>query len=241
RSFKMFMVFPAIAAGLGTWQVYRYQWKKDLIQTAKDNVEKPPVTMNTNIVNGSSSGSKVGANQLEFRRVELTGTYTSGNSIHLGPRTNDNNVGYYIITPLKLDDSDTKILVNRGWDMSEVVGQHVKIQGLIGKAKEAGSMFTPDNVPAKNQWYFIDAKDMAATVDASPVIVNMLEETFVESAPKAGRPVPSSALSLKRFDTNIENNFYNKHMTYIFTWYGLSGCLTFIYYKYMRGNIPLGR
>eukprot|EP01133_Synstelium_polycarpum_P013081 gene13081-15387_t len=248
RSFKFFTIFPVISFGLGSWQVYRYQWKKSLIQKAQENVEKDPVVLDAEAIGKMVQQSSEGitANSLEFRRVHITGTYVDRcGELHLGPRASDGNIGYYIISPLRVDNSDMTILVNRGWVPAQRVkewaskgrdsriedqvnnSRQVVIEGLVGKAREAGSWFTPDNVPNRNEWYFIDAAAMAkVTGTKAPMIVNTLDEFSVD-----GKTLYSP---LKRFDTNVENNFYNKHMSYIFTWYTLSGCLSVIYYKYMR-------
>ncbi|EGG19431.1 surf1 family protein [Cavenderia fasciculata] len=176
RSFGLFKIFPIISFGLGSWQVYRYQWKKEIIQKAKENVEMEPIEMNDSLVDSllqSSELSDDSKKRLEFRRVEVNGTYTpNSKEIYLGPRTYEGQVGYYVIQPLQLQHSNKQVLINRGWLPTQLIRDRpvitsdlpepTTVEGLIGKSKEAGSIFTPPNDPANNQWYFIDAEQMAS-------------------------------------------------------------------------------
>ncbi|KYQ91101.1 surf1 family protein [Tieghemostelium lacteum] len=237
-NYKYFVIFPLISFGLGTWQIYRYQWKKNLIQTAQNKVEEEPVELTEKSVNDLVSNKQ---QELEFRRVYLEGNFVKGASeIHLGPRSYDGFLGYYIISPFKLVNGKS-ILVNRGWVPLNLKDENFRITsgtysnetvdvlGLVSKIKEKGSMFTPENQPQKNQWYYLDVPEMAKQLDALPLMVNAIEEL----------PKTTVSSSIKRFDTNIESHFYNKHISYIGTWYGLTACLTFIYFKYMKPGIKM--
>jgi surfeit locus 1 family protein len=49
-----------------------------------------------------------------FRQVVLTGTYKPSDEVLINNRTNDGSPGYWVATPLVLDDG-TAVVVNRGW------------------------------------------------------------------------------------------------------------------------------
>eukprot|EP01132_Coremiostelium_polycephalum_P003777 gene3777-4701_t len=233
-----------IAFTLGSWQVYRYQWKQRLIKDAQDNVSKDPVILDGQVLDTIVKNSELSDdNPLEFRRVAIeNATIDTSKEIHLGPRGNDGIIGYYIISPLNLGNG-RKVLFNRGF-----VPQHLKDQstrllqnqqkdvkydilGLIGKKKERGSGFTPSNHPEKNQWYSINAQEMADECGDGtlPLIINSLQEKSSSN---------SKSIYYKPFNTDVEGNFHNKHLSYIITWYSLSACLTFIYWRYMRSPPP---
>ena len=50
-----------------------------------------------------------------FRRATVSGTYDFENEFVLTSRSRNGSPGVHLITPLRLADTDTAILVNRGW------------------------------------------------------------------------------------------------------------------------------
>ncbi|KAF2069714.1 hypothetical protein CYY_008970 [Polysphondylium violaceum] len=252
RSFKVFIIFPIISAGLGTWQVYRYFWKKELIENAVAKTELDPIQLNDNVDNLLHNNQP-----FEFRRISVQGQLDPNKEIRLGPRGDGNGIiGYYTISPLTLDDGKT-ILINRGWKPNPAKTNYrnptlisndatttsenkqpitdVNVLGLVSKKKERGSMFTPENKPMYNQWYYLDVEEMSKVYNTLPIMINAIEEdeTIDNGKKKTTKKLQDNS-QIKRFDTDVESNFHNKHMSYIGTWYSLSGCLTFIYFKFMR-------
>ena len=45
RMSPVLLVFPAIAFGLGSWQVYRKQWKEELIAAIEGQLKADPVPL----------------------------------------------------------------------------------------------------------------------------------------------------------------------------------------------------
>ena len=50
-----------------------------------------------------------------WRKVELDGTFLNNQNIILDNQIFNQNAGFNIITPLKIQDSELIVLVNRGW------------------------------------------------------------------------------------------------------------------------------
>jgi cytochrome oxidase assembly protein ShyY1 len=59
------VLFPSVCIGLGTWQLYRLQWKKDLIERLEAGLKKRAITVESLPPDPST---------LAFRRVKLIGT-----------------------------------------------------------------------------------------------------------------------------------------------------------------------
>jgi surfeit locus 1 family protein len=53
--------------------------------------------------------------EFAWRKVYVTGTFDHGNSIELGPKTRDGQLGYHVFTPLVRGEGQDTILVNRGF------------------------------------------------------------------------------------------------------------------------------
>ena len=123
-----------------------------------------------------------------YRRVILRGTWDHAHSILLGPRVLDGTNGFHLITPLVRTNGST-ILVDRGF-ISEAAaamrkfptpGEVVEVHGML-RESQARNNFTPDNNPAKGEWYWADVAAMSAyaggeSFNVQPVLV---EEIFGE-------------------------------------------------------------
>eukprot|EP01097_Dermamoeba_algensis_P008741 TRINITY_DN5932_c0_g1_i1.p1 TRINITY_DN5932_c0_g1~~TRINITY_DN5932_c0_g1_i1.p1 ORF type:complete len:180 (-),score=40.58 TRINITY_DN5932_c0_g1_i1:92-631(-) len=109
---KLLAIFPAIAFGLGTWQMYRLQWKEDMIKQRKGRAFLAPIQMNSDNIPLSEEEK----NEMDFRRVKIEGSFDHSKELIIGPRFHDGKLGYHLITPFNLaDEKANRILVNRGW------------------------------------------------------------------------------------------------------------------------------
>lgn len=52
---------------------------------------------------------------LRYRTVVATGRYETEHQILIDNRTQHGQAGYHVITPLRVDGSEVRLLVNRGW------------------------------------------------------------------------------------------------------------------------------
>lgn len=93
-------------ASLGYWQLERAQEKR-LLQAEYDRrASEPPVRI---------GAERQSARAFQFYRVEATGRYDTEYQILLDNRVHRGVPGYHVITPLRIRDSETRVLVNRGW------------------------------------------------------------------------------------------------------------------------------
>jgi surfeit locus 1 family protein len=155
---------PTIAAGLGLWQLKRLSWKKELIELAEANLQKPAVEY---------------SNQTEeFTRVKLRGTF-GDEEILVGLRTRDGQLGYLVFSPFRAQNSRA-VVVNKGWipksqkQSNRTVQGETEIEGIIRKG-ERKSMFSVQNTGTEWQWIDLDA--MSNLIKTDPVIVQMGENS----------------------------------------------------------------
>ncbi|KAK0718847.1 SURF1 family-domain-containing protein [Apiosordaria backusii] len=211
-------IIPITAFFLGTWQVKRLAWKTDLIAKCEDRIVRPPLPLPPRVDPSAIS-------DFDFRRVLVTGRYRHDQEMLIGPRMRDGEQGYIVVTPLEREgDPGATVLVNRGWISKKHADQKLRPEGLPrGEVTVEGllrepwkkNMFTPDNRPDKNEFYFPDVKQMAELTGSQPVWVEQTMNpdyfTTLEYEQK-GVPIGRPA------EVNLRNN----HAQYIFTWYGLS-------------------
>jgi surfeit locus 1 family protein len=217
---------PAILVmiGLSIWQVQRMHWKEDLIaqrvsRTTADPIPLPPV--------GSDLSS------FEFRRVTVTGTFDHAHELYLAARSQNDNVGYWIMTPLKLDPNGPSggetVLIERGWVPENMKKSETRAQGQLAgtvtlngiiRLPQVKTFFQPENEPAKNVWFYIDPAQMAAAagVPARTDLYLDAEKTEIPgNYPLGGQ-------------TRIE--LPNDHLQYAVTWALLALSLAGVYVVY---------
>ena len=98
----------AVFLALGTWQLFRMQWKQELIARVNQRAHAAPVA-----VPSPSEWPSLTADNAEYRHVQVSGTLLLDRSIlvqastQLGP-------GFWVMTPLQTSSGDI-VLVNRGY------------------------------------------------------------------------------------------------------------------------------
>ncbi|KAI8914776.1 SURF1 family-domain-containing protein [Powellomyces hirtus] len=238
---------PIGTFGLGCWQVYRLQWKLDLIEKADQRMHLDPVPL-------PATDGLVSNIADEYRRVHVTGAFLHDKEMLLGPRTRNDQeqqgggligggsaVGFYVITPFQRSDEGRIILVNRGWiprslrDQSKrkggLIEGPVKIEGLMRTAEKSSMLRVVENRPEKNEWYWLDMAAMTEHSGARPLLIEMIGDSAINAANSGDEfPIPR----------NAHINFRNTHIQYAITWYGLSLFSTFAMWKSHR-RMPRGR
>ena len=218
------IVFAAFATliGLGTWQIERRAWKLDVIATMETRLAQPPRPLSELI---ASAGGDWGT--LDYRPARVTGRFAHDREMYLAARSYQGRIGYHVVTPLITDfgGGASAVLVDRGWVSHETqspasrpAGQvpgEVTIAGILRRPSPA-ALFTPDNQPDRNHWYWVDIAAMArhAGLVAPPIL---LEAGPAENP--GGLPIGG----LTR--VTLTNN----HLSYALTWYGLAAALAVIY------------
>jgi surfeit locus 1 family protein len=123
-----------------------------------------------------------------YRRVILRGTWDHAHSMLLGPRVLDGTNGFHLVTPLVRPNGST-ILVDRGFISAHAAAEKkyptpdgdVEVYGML-RESQARNNFTPDNKPAKGEWYWADVTAMAENAggESSSVQPVLVEEIFGE-------------------------------------------------------------
>ncbi|PRP85919.1 multi-sensor hybrid histidine kinase [Planoprotostelium fungivorum] len=220
RAVYLFWILPAITFFLGSWQVSRLQWKKKLIQEKEDALDLEPLSI--------PPTDEIDRADFENRRVKCEGEFIHSLELPISPRTMEGRPGTWIVTPFRLTDGRI-ILVNRGWvplvyneaetrPKGQIKGR-VELDGIVRHTVKPTSMFTPENVPEKNQWYWIDVSEMARL--ASSVLGEEVTPFFLD---QCGSNRPTKYPAAFPAEVHIRND----HLSYIITWYTLTAALSFM-------------
>lgn len=207
-----------ILLALGTWQLYRLQWKQNLIAEIDARQHMTPATP-AEVEQKGKAGTDV-----DYVPVTVSGSFEHAHEQYFFA-TNEGEVGYHVYTPLALPDGRT-VFVNRGFVPETLkdpakraegqVAGNVTVTGLA-RAKLDGkpSWVVPENEPAKRLYFWKDLEAMAAS---AAVPKDKLVPFFIDAdaAPNPGGWPTGGVTQL-----DLPNN----HLSYVFTWYGLAAVL----------------
>jgi surfeit locus 1 family protein len=91
---------------LGIWQLDRAAWKQGLVDAHHASGRLAPVNLEWMLDGGDIT---------EYRPVVARGHYDLGQQLLLDNKTYRGHAGYHVLTPLRLKDHKSVVLVNRGW------------------------------------------------------------------------------------------------------------------------------
>lgn len=216
----IFMVFAtSLLLALGSWQLYRLQWKNELLDQIKQGQQEPALG------NLPPLEDKTAIEALAFRNVALQGQFLYDKTLHMVGRPKEAGIGsangFYLITPFKLVDDGRIILVNRGFSVIDKESKPsgiVTVNGVI-RPFRTKRYFSPTNKPEKNVWFYedADAMSLATGTQLTPIMVQATGKKE-----KGVYPIPHSG----------EIKMRNHHLYYAVTWFSIAfiGIIMFIIY-----------
>jgi surfeit locus 1 family protein len=217
-----------LLVGLGSWQIERLFWKRELIAQRQAALAAAPIAVPLSLEKARGD---------EFRHVTDEGIFLHDKEIFLGATSEAGRNGYQVLTPLQ-EPGGRIVFVNRGFIPAELkdpakrqagqIAGTVRVTGLLRlPAVKKPAWFLPDNRPDLNYWFWIDLPAMA-TADkldqVSPFYIDADTTPNPGGWPKGG----VTRLTLP-----------NDHLQYAITWFSLAVALIVVYFLYHRRNAGL--
>lgn len=200
---------------LGTWQLYRLQWKLALIERVNERVHAAPAP-----IPDPGRWPQVTAVSDEYRHVQVKGAYLSSLSTRVQALTALGS-GWWLLTPLRSEDGNI-VLVNRGFIATDApaglpvgAGKTVTVTGLL-RISEPKGRFLRDNDPARAQWY---SRDVEAIAKARGL--RHVAPFFIDVDAAMSRDT-SAGDGLQPVGGLTVVSFPNNHLVYALTWYALA-------------------
>jgi surfeit locus 1 family protein len=215
-----------VLIGLGTWQVERLFWKRDVIAARQAAIAAPP---------GALPTSLEAARGLEYHRVAAIGRFLGERELFLGATDTDGHLGYHIVAPLRLGDGAV-LLVDRGFvpesrklPASRAEGEpqgEVTATGLVRLAPVGKpAWFLPENNVEKNYWIYVDIPAMAAAAGLDRVLPFYVDADATPNP--GGLPIGGQTRLV----------LPNDHLQYAVTWYALAAGLVVIFIVFIRNRV----
>lgn len=208
----------AILVGLGTWQLQRLAWKRDLLDRIAALQAAPARPIGPVLERVGEGGDA------DFTRVTAVCPGLASAPFLELYAVRDGQAGSRLISACRVASGRyASVLVDRGFVADTISARPpvaasdapLKITGVL-RQPEHGNMFSPPNQPAR--WYIRDVPAMAAQLKASqPAPLFLMAETPTNPEWKALVPAP------------LPDDIPNRHLEYALTWYGLAGALVGVY------------
>lgn len=187
------VVASAVCARLGIWQLDRLGERRAFNAHYLANSALPVLAI--------KATGQADLTQMEYRPVEVTGTYDFDHQVVLRNQYYENEQGYFLLTPLMISDGRA-ILVERGWipasgnDTPLAWHQYdqpgtVTVRGILrlGQTQPELGGGVPDPTLAPGQTHL----DVWNTVSAERIaqqVPYILPPVFVQPNPEPGRTEP---------------------------------------------------
>ncbi len=222
----------AILVSLGVWQMQRLAWKEALLARIEARIHAAPKPLPS-----AAEWAKISAGDYEYSRVTATGVFDHDKEVYVFRPAGGvlKEPGYQVLTPLRIENSDTWIIVNRGIvpdrlkqpsrrSEGQIAGE-TKVTGLL-RAPEARTSFTPADNPASKLWFTRDPEAMAKAMglqNAAPFSIDADATPVPGGWPRGGATV----VAIK-----------NDHLSYALTWFALAATLAAMFglFVWRRGS-----
>ena len=210
--FSVFVYFIILSLlSLGFWQIYRLNWKLQLIEQIENSLKNDPVEL-------------ASIEKKNYLRIKTSGEIDFEKQIYLYNLNDTGKPGFEVINPIKIGDEN--YLMNRGWipfekkDLPEInlVDQN-KIVGTLMLQTKA-STFKPENDIEKNYWFTLNREDISKFTgrNFSEYVI------YLNGDYKIPKPRVITA--------KISNN----HKKYAITWFSMAISILLIYLYFRKKN-----
>jgi len=210
--FSVFVYFIILTLlSLGFWQIYRLNWKLELIEQIENSLKNDPVEL-SNI------------EKKNYLRIKTSGEIDFDKQIYLYNLNDAGKPGFEVVNPIKIGDEN--YLMNRGWIPFEkkglpeinLVDQNQIVGTLMLQTKP--SSFKPENDIEKNYWFTLNREDILKFTgrNFSDYVIYLNGEFKI--------PKP------RVITAKISNN----HKKYAITWFSMAISILLIYLYFRKKN-----
>jgi surfeit locus 1 family protein len=200
-----------ILLSLGFWQLYRLNWKLNLINEIENSLKNDPVDLLKN-------------EKKNYLRIKTSGEIDFDKQIYLYNLNEIGKPGFEVINPIVIDNQN--YLINRGWIKFDQKNKpeinSFNQQNIIGtlKLQSKASSFKPENDLKKNYWFSLNRDDIFSfTGKRFSNYIIYLNGDYESPKPK-----------------EITANISNNHKKYAITWFSMAISIFLIYLYFRKKN-----
>lgn len=226
----------AVMVRLGFWQLDRLAQRRAFNARVEAQVSAPALDLNKPLPQNSALTG------MEYRTVTARGEYDPQNEFVLRNQVYNNQPGYHLITPLRLDGSSQSVLVDRGFipmeDAAPVARAKyaepgtVTVTGIIRLGHVPQFFGVPDPALAPGQTR-LDAWNSVNLPRIQQQIPYALLPVYVKAAPDAS----ASAETYPIASIDQPDISEGPHMGYAIQWFSFAAILALGYPYFIRRQL----
>jgi surfeit locus 1 family protein len=205
----------ALTLALGNWQLGRGNDKAALAERTKSANRDALIAM---------PAAEIRAEDVQWRRVEVRGRFEPKHAVFIDNRVLHGVVGYHVIMPLRIGESERYVLVNRGWvaatnarsELPQIATPSAMVT-VVGLATVPSKRFLElsTKVAEGNVWQnlVLDRYRAAVPIAIQPVVIQ--QENNLDDGLKREWTPPDLGV--------------NTHYGYAFQWFTLAAAILIFY------------
>jgi surfeit locus 1 family protein len=232
---------------LGQWQTRRAEQKLAIEVKMQQQAAAPALVLGATSPTAARADAGDATDALEFRRVRVRGQFVRDWPLYLDNRPNQGRAGMVVLMPFKIADSDTHVLVARGWAARDRLNRArlpvyptksgvIDIEGVVrrnpGRLLQLGEQRVVPGALLQN----LEIADFAAAsrFTMQPFIIEQTDPAPISAGPAAPAFGQDQSAQLAQSDQLVRDwplpsSGIARHRGYAFQWFGLA-LMAFLFY-----------
>jgi surfeit locus 1 family protein len=210
-----------IAISLGIWQLRRAEQK---LSIASETASRAQLAL---LDNAALLASGTAAQTLHYRHAQLSGSWLAQHTHYLENRQMNARVGFFVVTPFQLAQSDKTLLVQRGWVPRNLLDR-TQLPAIV--TPEGAQQITVSITPPPGRLWDFDSAE-AGLIRQNINLEKFANETKLALLPFSAQEIAGSnnaADGLLRQWPAISSGV-DKHYGYAAQWFGLGALFAGLY------------
>jgi surfeit locus 1 family protein len=219
-----FLCLLPLLLSLGLWQTNRAEEKRVFLSQQQQAQTSESVHLSIVIEDN--------ADNLRYKKLDVAGHYELAQQFLIDNQVSDGKVGYFVLTPFRLQGENKAILVNRGW---------VAANANRSQLPDISMTSEPTVITGRaNHFPSVGIKLAGAEIptDTKPSVVQVVDGAVL--AKKLGYPLFSFQLELDKTQPNgFKREWHTttlmlpeQHTAYALQWFALAATLTVLFIGY---------
>ena len=214
-----FVIFAVVFFSLGIWQIERGQTKTQIMSEFENKLTKEPIYLN--------------AESKKWDRVLVSGKWENKKQLLIDNVIHQGIAGYKVLTPLRIDETNKLILVDRGWIKQnkfrdqlpdiQIPDDFESVSGTL-EQPELGLVLSDElisnNWPKISQTKNVEVISKAYTEEIFPMI--LLADPLLKNSLEYIKITPTNMTPIKHYGYSSQWFLMFLVLCFMYIWYGLS-------------------
>ena len=214
-----FIIFAVLFFSLGIWQIERGQAKTQIMSEFENKLTKDPIYLN--------------AESKKWDRVSVSGKWENKKQLLIDNVIHQGIAGYKVLTPLRIDETNKLILVDRGWIKQnkfrdqlpdiQIPDDFESVSGTL-EQPELGLVLSDElisnNWPKISQTKNVEVISKAYAEEIFPMI--LLADPLLKNSLEYIKITPTNMTPIKHYGYSSQWFLMFIVLCFMYIWYGLS-------------------